>query len=212
MYIKGSRTERDFVAAGFWVDNYVAISSRKELTALAESVNAKYGITSLGEVRWVLGMLLERDRPARTISILQEAFIDSILTRFNLTVLSRRPSPRELPFPQTTVLPRRTELGRWRIGHIGSLWELLRGSHSELARTLRSPVRSPVLGTTPVTSIGMWPNEYYTTSRAPNSGISRWEASPRRSPTSQMLIGEVTATTDAQSERIPSRSEMESSA
>ena len=30
-------------------------------------------------------MLLERDRPARTISISHEAFIDSILTRFNLT-------------------------------------------------------------------------------------------------------------------------------
>ena len=30
-------------------------------------------------------MQLERDRPARTISICQKAFIDSILTRFNLT-------------------------------------------------------------------------------------------------------------------------------
>ena len=50
-----------------------------------ESVSAKYGITGLGEVKWVLGMLLERDRPTRTISISQEAFIDSILTRFNLT-------------------------------------------------------------------------------------------------------------------------------
>ena len=32
----------------------------------------------------VLGMLLERDRSARTIAISQEAFIDSILARFNL--------------------------------------------------------------------------------------------------------------------------------
>ena len=98
MYIKNSWTERDFAAAGFWVDNYVAIGSRKELTALAENVNAKYGITSLREVRWVNGMLLERDRPARTISISQEAYIDSILTRFNLTVPSRRPSPGNSPF------------------------------------------------------------------------------------------------------------------
>ena len=37
---------------------------------------------------------------------------------------------------------------------------------------------APVLGTTPVASIGMWPNEYYATSKAPNSGVSRWEASP----------------------------------
>ena len=56
-YIKNSWTDRDFVAAGFWVDNYVDIGSRKELTALAESVSAKYGITGLGEARRVLGML-----------------------------------------------------------------------------------------------------------------------------------------------------------
>ena len=70
---------------GFWVDNCVAVGSRKELTDLASSVDTKYSTTGLGEVRWVLGMLLECDCPARTISILQEAFIDSIFTRFNLT-------------------------------------------------------------------------------------------------------------------------------
>ena len=47
MYIKNSWTDRDIVAAGFRVDSRVAIGSSKELTALAESVNAKYGITSL---------------------------------------------------------------------------------------------------------------------------------------------------------------------
>jgi len=33
----------------------------------------------------VLGMLMERDRSARTVSISQGTFIDSIMTRFNLT-------------------------------------------------------------------------------------------------------------------------------
>ena len=114
MYVKNSWTDRDFAAAGFWVDNCVAIDSRKELTALVESVNAKYGVPSLGEVRWVLGMLQERDRPAPTISISQEAFTNSIFARFNLTgaSLSRRPSPQELPFPWMTVLFRRTKLRR----------------------------------------------------------------------------------------------------
>ena len=51
------------MAAGFWVDNCIAIGTRKELTALVESVNAKYSFTSLGEVRWILGMPLEHDRP-----------------------------------------------------------------------------------------------------------------------------------------------------
>jgi len=66
-----------------WLDNCVAIGSRREPTALAKSVDAKYGTAGLGEVRWALGMLLQRDRSARTISISQEAFSDSILTCFN---------------------------------------------------------------------------------------------------------------------------------
>ena len=85
MFVKNSWTDHDFAAAGFRVDDCVAIDSRKVLTALAKSVDTKYGTTGLGEVRWVLGMLMERDRPARSISVSQEAFIDSVLTCFNLT-------------------------------------------------------------------------------------------------------------------------------
>jgi hypothetical protein len=64
MYVKSSWTRDDFAAAGFRVDDCVAIGSRRELESLA-----KYGITGLGEVKLVLGMLLERDRPAHDINI-----------------------------------------------------------------------------------------------------------------------------------------------
>ena len=85
MYVKSSWTSEDFAAAGFWVDDCIAIGSKRELESLARGVDAKYGITSLGEVKWMLGMLLEHDRSACTIAISQEAFIDSILVCFNLT-------------------------------------------------------------------------------------------------------------------------------
>ena len=86
MYIENSWTDCDFTAAaGFWVDDRIAIGSRKELSALAESIDAQYIITGLGEVRWVLGMSLEHDLPASTISRSKKAFIDSIIARFNLT-------------------------------------------------------------------------------------------------------------------------------
>ena len=119
MYIKNSWTDRDFAAAG---DSCGSIGSRKELTAPAESVNAKYGMTGLGEVRWVLGMLLERDRPyARSRHSRRRSSTpfsrDSTSPKL---LLSRRPSPQALTFPRTTVLPRRTKL-RWQIGRIGRL-------------------------------------------------------------------------------------------
>ena len=78
VYVKNSWRDQDYTAAGLWVDDCVAIGSGEELASLAKSVDAKYGTTGLGEVQWVLGMLMERDRPARTISISQEAFVDSI--------------------------------------------------------------------------------------------------------------------------------------
>jgi len=66
------------------VDDFVGVGSGKELDALAKGIDAKYGVTGLGEVRWILGMKVEHDRTERTISISQEAFIDSILACFNL--------------------------------------------------------------------------------------------------------------------------------
>ena len=80
MYVKNSWTDCDF-----WVDDCIAIGSRKKLDVLVKSPGAKYSITGLGEVRWVLGMLLEHDGRAHTISRSKEAFIDSIIARFNLT-------------------------------------------------------------------------------------------------------------------------------
>ena len=93
MYAKNGWNDRNFAVAGFWVDNRVAIGCREQLTTLSKSVDAKYGITSLRGVLWVPGMLLERDRSARMSSISQEAFIDSVLIRFNLTGASTVTTP-----------------------------------------------------------------------------------------------------------------------
>ena len=74
----------DFVAGGFWVDKFVWIVSGKILGEPMKGIGEKYCIAGLMEVKWVLGMLAERDRSTRTTSIPQEAVIDSFLTRFNL--------------------------------------------------------------------------------------------------------------------------------
>ena len=84
VYAKGSWNQEDFMAGSFWVDDFIRIGPRVQLEALAESVDGKYGITGLGEVKWVLGMLLECNHTARTILISQEAFINLILACFNL--------------------------------------------------------------------------------------------------------------------------------
>ena len=203
------------MAAGFWINNYVAIGSRKDLAALAESVSAKYGITSLGEARWVLGMLLERDRPTRKISISQEAFIDSILTQFNLTnatTAATRLTPAthlsadDCPTSKDEI----EEMGNGPYREVvGALAWLTLGTRLDiafatglLARFGHNPGRVHWDVAKRVVRYLKGTNQW----RLPLGGKSR------RSPSSQTLTGEVTATTDARSERIPSRSEMGSSA
>ena len=84
-YIKDPGNQEFFATGGFWVDPFVRIGSTKELDAIAESVDAKYRIVAgLGEVKWVLGMQVERECAVRTVYISQEAFTNSALTRFNL--------------------------------------------------------------------------------------------------------------------------------
>ena len=217
MYIQNIWTDRDFAAARFWVDNCVTMGSRKELTALADGANAKYGITGLGKVGWVLGMLLERDRPARTISISQEEFIDSTLTRFNLTDVATIATPltpgTPLPADDRPI------------------------SKNEIKEIANRPYRE-LVGALAWLTLGTRPDIAFATSSLArfghNPGRVHWDVAKRvvrylkgtkqrrltpggKSPqiaifTSQMLTGEATTTTNAQSERIPSRPEMGSSA
>jgi hypothetical protein len=51
VYVKNSWAQEDFVAGGFWVDDFVAIGSGKVLEALVDGANAKHWITGLGEVK-----------------------------------------------------------------------------------------------------------------------------------------------------------------
>ncbi|KDQ05550.1 hypothetical protein BOTBODRAFT_78019, partial [Botryobasidium botryosum FD-172 SS1] len=39
----------------------------------------------LGEVKWILGISVTRDRDARTITLSQSAYVDKLLTCFDMT-------------------------------------------------------------------------------------------------------------------------------
>ena len=97
------------MARGFWVNDCVGIGSGAQLEALVKSVDGNYGITRLGEVKWVLGMLMEHNHSARTILISQEALISSVLAHFNLmdTTISPAIWSRRGKLVSTTYQPRR---------------------------------------------------------------------------------------------------------
>jgi hypothetical protein len=58
-------------------------SSNKLITLYKHKLNACYALTDLGPIHWLLGIKITHDRAARTISLSQSSFIDSILSRFS---------------------------------------------------------------------------------------------------------------------------------
>jgi Reverse transcriptase (RNA-dependent DNA polymerase) len=58
--------------------------SRRLLDAYKEKINAKYSITNLRPLHWLLGIKVERDRESRVIRLSQTSYINSIIRRFSL--------------------------------------------------------------------------------------------------------------------------------
>src|SRR5882672_9999102 len=59
-------------------------NSPKLVMLYKEKLHARYALTDLGPVSWLLGIQVTRDRETRIISLSQEAYIKSIIARFSL--------------------------------------------------------------------------------------------------------------------------------
>lgn len=92
----------DWAIVGYWVDDGTGVGSESRLLELEKAIDARYGISSAGELSWLLGMRITRDRSAKTISLSQSAYIDSLVTRFGLD----NATPAATPFVQGVALTR----------------------------------------------------------------------------------------------------------
>ena len=68
------------------IDDCILTGSSPELIFQYKSkLNDCYALTDLGPIHWLLGIKITRDRSARTISLSQTSYIDSIVSRFGLS-------------------------------------------------------------------------------------------------------------------------------
>ena len=58
----------------------IAGSSQKLVQSYKEKLKDKYLLTDLGAANWLLGVKITRDLEARTLSLFQSSYNDSILT------------------------------------------------------------------------------------------------------------------------------------
>ena len=68
------------------IDDCILTGSSPELISQYKSkLNDCYALTNLGPIHWLLGIKVTQDRSAHTISLSQTSYIDSILSRFELS-------------------------------------------------------------------------------------------------------------------------------
>ena len=65
-------------------DCTIVASSLDVMKHFKHEIGLRFEVSDLGEVRWLLGFEIHRDRHARTLSLSQRSYIDTLLDRFNL--------------------------------------------------------------------------------------------------------------------------------
>ena len=75
---------QDILILAVHVDDCTITGSSKELIQEFKSkIASRFRITDLGPISWLLGMKVTRNREAHTISLSQESFISTIITKYN---------------------------------------------------------------------------------------------------------------------------------
>ena len=84
VYHKTSAAAGELIVIAVHVDDCTIAASRPRLVEDFKAGLSKHvEVTDLGELHWMLGIEVKRDRAAGTIHLSQRAYIDSILNRFN---------------------------------------------------------------------------------------------------------------------------------
>ena len=84
MYVK--RTHRDILVILIWVDDIVVAGSCMNMISdFKTAISERFKMKDLGELKFVLGLEVKRDRSRRRIEINQEAYIAQTLKRFGMS-------------------------------------------------------------------------------------------------------------------------------
>jgi Reverse transcriptase (RNA-dependent DNA polymerase) len=95
LFWKISRTGQQILLFLFVDDMQVAFrkEDEQEWEAAHMQLKRRFNITNLGESKFMLGMRITRDRPARTIQLDQELYITKALEKFGLDQCKTAPTP-----------------------------------------------------------------------------------------------------------------------
>ena len=79
------RFDQDTTILAVDVDDItIAGNSRRAVQRFKDQLSSRYGIKDMGNLCWLLGICIDRDRKNRTISFSQAAYIQKIVERFGM--------------------------------------------------------------------------------------------------------------------------------
>ena len=77
-----------------YVDDCVITgNSSRQIEKTKRELHERFKLTDMGPLSWMLGIAITRDRAARTITLSQKLYIDTILSRCNFTCMTPRATP-----------------------------------------------------------------------------------------------------------------------
>jgi len=79
------RTDQEHTVITVLVDDMATTSAHlSDIVVFKVQLRMRFEITNLGELKWLLGLKVERDHAKRTIVLSQEAYVNTVLERFNM--------------------------------------------------------------------------------------------------------------------------------
>ena len=94
MYVM--RTDQDILIALVWVDDIIlAGNSMEGIADFKAAISKRFKMKDLGELKFILGVEVKRDRARRRIEITQEAYINQMLERFGMSKCKAVATPAE---------------------------------------------------------------------------------------------------------------------
>ena len=88
MYVKSVKQENGFISfviLAVYVDNIIPVSDDPEMLALEKQLlSNEFQMVDQGELQYILGMSIKRDREKKTLFISQEKYLENVLNRFGM--------------------------------------------------------------------------------------------------------------------------------
>ncbi|KAH9112159.1 hypothetical protein AeMF1_013477 [Aphanomyces euteiches] len=100
IYVMVNIEARSITYLAVYVDDIViGTSCKKALDAVRGDLTRTFEMSDKGELNFLLGMRIERDRSARTVKISQSTFVEELLVKFHMQGCDSEPTPQVQGLP-----------------------------------------------------------------------------------------------------------------